>query len=114
MPDKQIHLYPWDSLAPTWVYLLALLAGIVGALEEIIPSDNWTTKLIKGLTRLMSSALAAVLTFQFLHATGVPEVWHIPITGVGAHMGTEVLKLLGGVWKRKMGISSSSDAEKSE
>ena len=66
--------------------------------------DSHATKAMKALTRMSSSMLAAILTFQFLHAAGVVEIWHIPLTGVGAHMGTEALKYMGEVYKKRLGI----------
>jgi hypothetical protein len=94
----------WDNLAPTWVYAISLLAGLVGFLEELQPTETIGQKILKGCSRVASSALAAVLTYQFCVAIGVSDSWLIPITGVGAHMGTSALKLLASIYRDKLGI----------
>lgn len=98
--------YPWETLAPNWVYWFSALAAVVGLLEEIRPEDSARVKIQKGIARIFSSMMAGLLTYQFLHAAGVPSVWHIPLTGIGAHMGTEALKSMGSIWKQKLGISN--------
>lgn len=102
---------PLEQLAPTWVYWFSLLAGVVGLLEEIRPEDTKWVKFQKGVSRVFSSMMAGLLTYQFLHAAGVPEIWHIPLTGVGAHMGTEALKQLGSIWKQKLGITKDTNGD---
>jgi len=102
---------PLETLAPSWVYWFSLLAGFVGLLEEIRPEDTKWVKVQKGIARMFSSMMAGILTYQFLHAAGVPELWHIPLTGVGAHMGTEALKQLGNIWKQKLGITKDTNGD---
>lgn len=103
--------YPWETLAPHWVYWLSVLAGFVGFLEEIKKEDSRRDKVYKSIARIFSSMMAGILTYQFLHAAGVPDVWHIPLTGVGAHMGTEALKWMGSIWKQKLGITNDTNGE---
>jgi hypothetical protein len=98
---------PWTKIAPTWVFLIASLAGLVGYLEGIDLADSWKVKLLKCFTRMASSALAAILTFHFIHASGLPEAWHIPMVGIGAHAGTEALRWMGQIYKKKLGITDT-------
>lgn len=95
MSDKQVTPEMLAGLAPLWVFLLGFLAAAVGYLEDFRPEDTTRVKCLKALTRLASSAFAAVLTWHAIRALGIPEGWHVPIVGISGHMGVESLKLGG-------------------
>ena len=122
-PEKIVAVTrtPLEVIAPTWVYLLAALAGFVAFLEKLNAeikgnvSTTWRLRTLALITQVASSALAAVLTHQILHALKVDEVWQLPLVGIGAHMGTEALKAMGDVWKQKIGLGASkTDVEGKE
>lgn len=87
------------QLAPLWVFLVGALAASVGYLEDFKDDDPVRVKVFKALTRLASSAFAAVLTWHAIRALGVPEAWHVPIVGISGHMGVESLKIGGEILK---------------
>lgn len=90
-----------DLLAPLWVWLLSTLGAFVGLLEDFKPEDKWPQILMKAAARLSSSALAAVLTYNALLGLGVPTGYHVVLVGIAGHMGTEALRVMGEVWKKK-------------
>jgi hypothetical protein len=91
-----------DLLAPGYVWLLGLLGAAVGYLEDFKYDDGWKVWLFKALTKISSSALAAVLTYHALIAMGIKdENWRVVLIGIAAHMGTEALKAMGEMWKAK-------------
>lgn len=88
-----------DLLAPAYVWLLGLLGAAVGYLEDFKKDDGWKVWLLKALTKVASSALAAVLTYHALLAMEIDQKWHVVLIGIAAHMGTEALKAMGEAWK---------------
>jgi hypothetical protein len=107
-----------ELLAPIWVYALSLLAAVAAYLEKLSEevkngaSGTWKLKVLKLITQIFASALAAVLTHRILHALHVDENWQLPLVGIGAHMGTEALKLLGEIWKQRIGVSQEAKGKK--
>jgi hypothetical protein len=91
-----------DLLAPMYVWVLGLLGAAVGYLEDFKYDDGWRVWLFKALTKVSSSALAAVLTYHALIAIDVTnENWRVVLIGISAHMGTEALKAMGEAWKAR-------------
>ena len=91
-----------DLLAPGYVWLLGLLGAAVGYLEDFRYDDGWKVWVFKALTKISSSALAAVLTYHALIAMNVQDVnWQVVLIGISAHMGTEALKAMGEAWKAR-------------
>lgn len=91
-----------DLLAPMYVWVLGLLGAAVGYLEDFKYDDGWKVWLFKALTKISSSALAAVLTYHALIAMDVTnESWRVVLIGISAHMGTEALKAMGEAWKAR-------------
>lgn len=92
-----------EFIAPLWVWVLGALGAAVGYLEDFKPDDTASVKTLKAVTRLSSSALAAVLTYSAIKAIGIPEAWHVVLIGIAGHMGVEALRAFGEVWKSRMG-----------
>ena len=91
-----------DLLAPMYVWVLGLLGAAVGYLEDFKYDDGWRVWLFKALTKISSSALAAVLIYHALIAMNVTdENWRVVLIGISAHMGTEALKAMGDAWKAR-------------
>ena len=91
-----------DLLAPAYVWILGLLGAAVGYLESFRWDDGWKVWLLKLVTKVSSSALAAVLTYHALKAMKFEDTnWQVVLIGVAAHMGTEALKAMGEAWKAR-------------
>lgn len=91
-----------DLLAPGYVWLLGLIGAAVGYLEDFALTDGWKTWLLKALTKISSSALAAILTYHALVAMGQQDQnWRVVLIGIASHMGCEALKAMGELWKAR-------------
>ena len=102
MLEKLPPIIP-DLLAPAWVYLVSFIGAAVGWLDGFKPEDSWRAKLVKALTRISSSALAAVLTYHALLAMEIDPKWHVVLVGIAGHMGVTALQWMGEFYKNKMG-----------
>lgn len=93
----------YDLLAPTWVWVLGLLGAAVGYFENFSLEDPWKVWILKAITNISSSALAALLTYHFVVAMGITgESMRFVLVGVGSHMGIEALRMMRDVYKARV------------
>lgn len=95
MADHRVPPELFGTLAPLWVFVISAVGALVGYLEDWKHEDTWQVKVLKALTRLSSSAFAAVLTWHAVGAMDISEKWWVPIVGISGHMGVEALKFGG-------------------
>lgn len=95
MSDHRVPPELFGNLAPLWVFIISAIGALVGYLEDFKHEDTWQVKVAKALTRLSSSAFAAVLTWHAVGALDISEKWWVPIVGISGHMGVEALKFGG-------------------
>ena len=95
MSDHRVPPELFGQLAPLWVFIISAIGALVGYLEDFKHEDTTAVKVAKALTRLSSSAFAAVLTYHAVGALDISEKWWVPIVGISGHMGVEALKFGG-------------------
>jgi asparagine N-glycosylation enzyme membrane subunit Stt3 len=74
-----------------WVFLLAILGGIVNFMRKLQAGHARVFNLIEFIGEIVTSAFAGVITFWLCENAGFPALMTAAFVGVSGHMGSRAI-----------------------
>lgn len=99
MLDKDPTSY--SLLTYAWVFLLAILGGIVNFMRKMQTGHARVFNLIEFIGELVTSAFAGVITFWLCENAGISQLMTAAFVGVSGHMGSRAIFMLENWLKEK-------------
>lgn len=77
-----------------WVFLLAILGGIVNFMRKLQAGHARVFNLIEFIGEIVTSAFAGVITFWLCENAGFPALMTAAFVGVSGHMGSRAIFMI--------------------
>jgi len=91
----------YSLLTYAWVFLLAILGGIVNFMRKMQTGHARVFNLIEFIGELVTSAFAGVITFWLCENAGISQLMTAAFVGVSGHMGSRAIFMLENWLKEK-------------
>ncbi len=97
----------YGLLTYLWVFALALLGGVAGAIRRAKADGKISMAEIIG--ELAISAFAGIVTFYLCEWAGLSQLLSAAMVGISGHMGSRAIFTFEKVWSAKLGAPDGAE-----